>query len=169
MALRVLLVGLVTSLGFELPTSANVDAWARSGRAWCHTRQAEWEAPMPDDATAFATEPAGAESGAASIDADRAFAALVDDAASAFAADLASAGDAARAFDAIDVGDDLYPGVAYALNREPEREASPAVEAPEREPAPRAHRLAAAVRLTGQAVHAWFDLLRAPTVVSLNP
>lgn len=72
---------------------------------------------------------------------------------------------------------DLYPGLAYALNREAEGLAitetpalePPAVAAAETAPTPApvnqpAARLQSAVRLTGQALHAWLSVLQAPTV-----
>ncbi len=77
--------------------------------------------------------------------------------------------------------EDLYPGLAFELNRNadglPEiwrTEPSPAIlaavtpapaptERSESEP-PKTERLVAAVRLTGQALHAWMSLLQAPSV-----
>lgn len=74
--------------------------------------------------------------------------------------------------------DDFYPGLAYALNRQ--AEGLTAVEAPSVGPAdaasepasmdltigvePRSERFQAAVRLTGQAVHAWLSVLQAPAL-----
>jgi hypothetical protein len=83
---------------------------------------------------------------------------------------------ATPAFEPVEVPEDLYPGLAYALNREAEGAPMPAPEpqtiAPafvETEAEERGHRLADAVRLTGQAVQAWMSLLmQGPTVASAH-
>ena len=74
------------------------------------------------------------------------------------------------------VGDDLYVGVAYSLNRDAEglglgSEASPPAPA-ERgsEPAvaSRVSQLSDALRLTREAVYAWSNLLHGPAVVAIS-
>jgi hypothetical protein len=140
MALRMLLVGLVIGLGFELPSGDEVATWAHAGVAWVQARvdgllgpeavaearpgaDAEFAAIVDDMALAFAaeTKPAAAETKP-----DLAFSAIVDDMATSFAADLArlappKVDPAPRrlvAFEPVDVPDDLETGVAFALNRE---------------------------------------------------
>ena len=126
MLLRVMLVGMVTSLGLELPTENDVDSWSQAGRDWCQARLAEWDAPpalamMPDDANAFAPDrpelaaevPNPVEAGR-----DLAFAAVMDETVNAFAAEqLAEA--AALAFanlpEAVEVEDAIDPAVALKL------------------------------------------------------
>lgn len=41
MALRLILVSLVASMGFELPSSHDVESWGRSGRVWVAARVSE--------------------------------------------------------------------------------------------------------------------------------
>ena len=66
----------------------------------------------------------------------------------------------------MEVGADLYPGVAFALNREAEglQHDSPATA----EPAGSGNRLTQAVRLTREAVQAWANLLHGPAVVVIS-
>ena len=73
------------------------------------------------------------------------------------------------------VGDDLYVGVAYSLNRASEglglasedfvsalaRRSEPAV-------ASRVSQLSVALRLTREAVYAWSNLLHGPAVVAIS-
>lgn len=153
MKLRVLLFGLITLFGLELPASADVGAWTSSGREWCDLGANEEAVPMPDDATAFAAEPVDAAT--PPVDEDRAFTTAMDETVSTFVADDARASE--------------FLAIGEALNRESGRvpRFTPAVVEPET--AERAGRLAAAVRLTGEAVHAWVDLLQSPAIASLNP
>ena len=72
-----------------------------------------------------------------------------------------------------EVCEDLYPGMAYALNRESEG-LNPS-ESNDRRPAARAVEtvnsntsLNQAVKLTREAVYAWANLLHAPAVVTIN-
>ena len=64
---------------------------------------------------------------------------------------------------AMDAPDDLYPGLAYELNRDFEGldDAAPA-------PAGRPRRVAEAVRLTAAALRAWVGVLQTPAVVSVT-
>ena len=161
MMLRALLVCLVTSLGLELPTRADVDSWVHSGRQWCSIRAEEWDARMPDGVAAFSADPA--------LDEDRAFAAIVDQTAVTFAADLVPAVDD-RAFASLVDDTAITFAADLALNpAAPAPAEGVAVMTVEEEPASRERRLAEAFRLTGRAVHAWVDLLHGPTVAALNP
>lgn len=111
---------------------------------------------------------------------DRAFDALVNEMAAAFSADAETLAVREREavapkFALIEIGDDLYPGVAYALNRQAEgleiMAAAPAPVAVAPGPAPATgnpeDRLAHAVHLTRQAVFAWVSLLHGPAVVTI--
>jgi hypothetical protein len=90
----------------------------------------------------------------------------------------------ALTFDPFEVSDDPYVGMAYELNREsmeglvvPDqpapavdvRAAEPLVQAETPVDVPGGQRLATAVRLTGEALHAWATLLQGPAVVSIRP
>lgn len=149
MTLRFVLVGLVTSLGFDLPTTQDVSAWVRSGRTTLATFVEGFDAPMPVGLAAFAAvdepviamvEPALPPP--APCD-DLAFAAVVDEMANEFAA-----------------------------SSEP---TDLAVNAPIIEPTPApvveagVARLSDAVRLTRQAISAWTTLLGGPALVSVHP
>src|SRR4051812_14256862 len=53
MTLRIVLMGLVASMGLELPSGPEVSGWTRSGRDWAHARLADLsgaviEAERPD-------------------------------------------------------------------------------------------------------------------------
>ncbi|WP_435019415.1 hypothetical protein TA3x_001283 [Tundrisphaera sp. TA3] len=56
MGLRLILVSLVASMGFELPTSQEVQTWSRSGREWVAARVGEFSAPLIGEAPAEAVE-----------------------------------------------------------------------------------------------------------------
>jgi hypothetical protein len=176
MALRLLLVGLVVGLGFDLPSGDEVASWAHIGTAWVQARidglvgpeaiaearpdpDAEFAAIVDDMALAFAAEPKP----------DLAFSAIVDDMATSFAADLSRAAPpkvdpAPRRlvdFEPLDVPDDLEAGIAFALNRDSQGVGiTPEPPAPEPTAPGRPERLASAVRLTGQAAAAWMAVLR---------
>src|SRR5438094_164558 len=62
----------------------------------------------------------------------------------------------------IEESDDLYAGIAYALNREAEGIAAVAVTA-----APQTDQWAQALRLTREAAFAWANLLHGPAVVTI--
>ncbi|MBX6316333.1 MAG: hypothetical protein IRY99_25990 [Isosphaeraceae bacterium] len=82
------------------------------------------------------------------------------------AEEIQGSGDTTPTFEPVEVPEDLYPGLAYALNREAEgvptallEEAIEMTEVTEtKSDAPRT-RLATAIRLTGQAVQAWLSVL----------
>ncbi|HEY2155221.1 MAG TPA: hypothetical protein VGH33_06295 [Isosphaeraceae bacterium] len=186
MAVRLLLVGLVIGLGFDLPSGDEVASWAVAGTAWVQARvdgllgpeavaeprpapDAEFAAIVDDMVLAFAAEPKP----------DVAFSAIVDDMAANFADETARVAaprvdPAPRrlvAFEPLDVPDDLETGVAFALNRDsqgvgvtPEPIAADRAKvalSPSGPTVPgRPERLASAVRLTGQAAAAWMAVLR---------
>lgn len=185
MLLRVMLVGLVTSLGLELPTEGDLDAWKQSGRDWCQTRLAEWDARMPADASAFASDPAeiAVKAPDAAEAKDLAFDLAMGETTRSFEVDHALL-EAARALaslppaveDAFDAERTLELGRAAEPLVDALAVAEPAA-APELVPSPevdinapsRGARLAAAVRLTSQAAHAWASLLQGSTSISFNP
>jgi hypothetical protein len=241
MGLRLIIIGLVASLGLDLPAAEDLRSWARSGQTWLCTALDEWDdctageeasskvgvgSPKPVVAAetgevsgTIATRSSAAE-GSAEMVADREFAEVVEEMIVTFAAEepmkpLLEAGDAlvqevpvggldgslprteitviedsetssTIAFDPIEVPADLYPGIAYALNREADGLAGddqvpPAIAAVECAPATtveppvemirvsRGQRLANAVRLTGEAFQAWANLIRGPAVASIRP
>ncbi len=241
MLLRVLLVGMVTSLGLELPTGQEVDAWSRAGRDWCQTRLAEWDASLPTNATALVTVPAPTVAVAADVArnegatqtvevpriaeiattspiaqtveiapiaeaeakvvlaADLTFIAVMEESVNAFAAE-SFAEEAAAVLASLPLPREepgVDPLVAMELGREAERPIEAAMVeavatlngptvadaaglAPASVPEPavaiaampghtRGERLAAALRLTSQAVRAWAGLLQGAATLSLNP
>lgn len=192
MLIRVMLVGLVTSLGLELPSEGDLDSCVRAGRDFCQARLTEWDASMPTDASAF-TDPAELVATPSpeinpeawpSPDVDVAFAAVMDEMIGTFANEQA-AEQIAIAFASLPPQTDDVIDTALAL--ELGRAAEPLVGGAWAEPlvnqgvaaqtpvadevaAPsRGARLAAAVRLTSQAAHAWASLLRGSTQVLMNP
>ena len=76
----------------------------------------------------------------------------------------------AGSFEPMVVGDDLYVGVAYSLNRASEgldlASESPTMQAPA--VASPASQLSVALRLTREAVYAWSNLLHGPAVVAIS-
>jgi hypothetical protein len=46
MTLRIMLVGLVASLGFELPSGSDVSCWAQAGQAWFQARVVDRSGPV---------------------------------------------------------------------------------------------------------------------------
>ncbi|QDV33364.1 hypothetical protein [Tautonia plasticadhaerens] len=94
MTLRFLLVGAVAALGFDLPSGIDVDAWTHSGRTWWHTRVAEFEArhgiALVEVEDVPSPSPPACEAEALPSD-DAAFATVIEDVVSAFAADVAIA------------------------------------------------------------------------------
>jgi hypothetical protein len=66
MALRIILMGLVASMGFDVPSGPEFSSWTQSGRAWVHARMVDLtgsdvEADQPD------AEPTGCLQADASI------------------------------------------------------------------------------------------------------
>jgi hypothetical protein len=160
MALRVVLVGLVIGLGFDLPSGDQVSGWLRAGSAWVQARI--------DDMTG----PEVAVEDVPSADAE--FGEIVDAMARDFTADLAAIerpkSHTVIVFEPFDVPDDLQSGVAFALNRESQGEGIEVVTADEPSAPPaesRASNLASAVRLTGQAAAAWWTVIRGTGTTAL--
>jgi hypothetical protein len=161
MALRFLLVGLVIGLGVDLPSGEEISSWARAGSDWVRSRLDDVLGPEAVAGTETSADPE--------------FAAIVDEMAGAFSADLARVERPVPrvriAAEAIEVPEDVEPGIAYALNRGSQGEGltpedvpaeaakAPALE-PETVPSGRTARLASAVRLTRQAASAWWAVVR---------
>lgn len=208
MFLRFLMVGLVSCLGLEVPSTPAAGDGAPPRCAFCEGRpvaevlpaaeappvvEVVEELPMPDGLDAFAVE---AEEMA---DPDAAFQTVMTATIGEFQADLAAVAPAAPAeviaealvelvpiveeTVAIEPADEeLYPGLAYALNREAEgltilevapiepetvavvEAAEPLVDEAATDAATRGQRIEAAVRLTGQAVSAWLSVLQTPAM-----
>ena len=124
------------------------------------------------DLIALPTGPASSEL-EESLDRDRAFASVVESIAAAFVTDRVldenTAARAAPPFVPMEVGDDLYTGEAYTLNREAE---GIGIVAPEvGRPAGRDMRgsqFSHALRLTREAMFAWANLLHGPAVVTIS-
>ena len=172
MALRVLLVGLVASLGLELPTGQDVSSWARAGRAWVDARVVEVSglAPESEKSRAGATDvgcqgstPSTTEM--ASSRADLIFEAAVEQMASEFAVDLALMEEAAPAEEVIVVVErfeEMPPAWPTGPEVEPESSSAPSpVAVPSAGAASTASKFSVAVRLTKQAVDAWASLIPA--------
>ena len=53
MALRMVLVSFVASLGLSLPTSDDMSRWTKSTHVWLDTKLAAWDARMPSGTQAF--------------------------------------------------------------------------------------------------------------------
>jgi hypothetical protein len=128
MALRFCLVGLVVTLGFELPRGEDVSAWMRSGWNWVF---ADEEVSSIRVASAAAPSPTSA---------DAEFAGIVDRMAHSFAADL--------------IVLDRSEIEVEEWSFEPLKATQPAVATS----TGRLDRLASAVKLTHQAASAWADL-----------
>jgi hypothetical protein len=178
MTLRIMLVGLVASMGLELPSGAEVSACTRSGRDWVHARlgnpsgpvvEADWpEAELADCRQADASEatlpPAIVEVVAAPADA--AFLAATEEMAAGFKADSMSMRDdeASPREDVAEItpakslpvglpeGEELAVVVGSDDDDEvtTEMELSPT----------RAERVISALRLTREAVQAWSELMQ---------
>lgn len=164
MLFRLLLVGVVTGLGVEPPSRAEVATWAEAGRAWVGAR-------IDDFGGARLVAVRDRDRDASD---DAAFSAVVDDMAGTFAADLArldrpaTPSRLALAFDPIAVTDfpesALVASFDYAgqgLGLSAEANAPPTGEsafAPSLVPS-RIARLASALRLTRQAASAWAGVI----------
>ena len=186
MALRCLLVGLVASLGFELPSGQEVTSWTRPGRDWVAARTitladlqanaATWlggaePAAPPAVAPALVAVPVPS---AEAIPDDLAFVAINEAMASSFAADFA----VAQLEEAADAAAEQAPAPAAeaiaAVTNEPELESmalahaepeasasADPVEATDESGSTPASRLNLAVRATRQAMDAWTSLVQA--------
>ncbi len=61
MALRIILVGLVSALGWELPTRQDLQRVWEKGVSYCERLRVEADRPMPDGVEAFAADPSEAK------------------------------------------------------------------------------------------------------------
>ncbi len=193
MLLRTMMVVVVAALGIDSSSGFSLVRLADEGQTWCQSqidRVDAWRAQfskdiaqpgiarslsgptdaasqfptMPNGTMAFASEPTQ------QARADEAFANVVD----AMVADFE---DQTTVVDIAEDDTNLFPGLAYALNREAEGLSIPATKglgsdvdvpfgnAPDAEALTidnesRAQRVAAAIDLTGQAVHAWMSLVQ---------
>ena len=175
MALRFLLVSLVVSMGFEMPSNADVASWTRSGRDWVDARVADLSGlragaertlsgvvggePIPEG-IAIARDLTGSS--------DLAFEVVSEGMAADFAVDLAitRSEEPAPAAGSAMLADLDRP--AALPSGEPvdgllAREGPPAGESPARS---RLARLSDAVRLTREAVHAWAVLIQPAEAVA---
>lgn len=202
MALRLILVSAVTSLGLDLPSEGQCERWTRSGCSWAVSTWPWASGAMPpgmetnlcgEDSTAEAVredlqsgtnDPGGSDAAFASVVEQMTAEFLRDETLPAFeepvdsrivVIDEEKAPSVAESV-VTDEADDLYPGLAHALNRGAEglgpiSEANPTATAMRsgvdgRSAASETSgRLASAVNLTGQALHAWLSLLQAPAVM----
>jgi hypothetical protein len=162
MALRFLLVSLVAGLGIDLPSGDEFSSWARSGQEWVQARLDGFRGVDPD--SNFEAEQADSD-----------FAAVVDDMAGNFAADLASLErprpatmlasvslevpeDEIVEGEAVDDRSESLPASEVAAIDDGEAEELTAPAAPAR--STRSTRIASAVQLTKQAADAWMSVLR---------
>lgn len=189
MALRLVLVGLVASMGIELPSGSDLANWTRTGREWAGVRMADLSVIRVEAARTCAGPadcgPADGHLGAADVTgagsgrADLAFDVVVEGMAVDFAADFASLrvdGPAPdQVPDAISGGErGVVPTELSWSDPEPvpaDPIAEVAIEAPalpvEALALPveatlvsrRSERLSTAVRLTRQALDAWARLI----------
>ena len=193
MLLRTMMVVVVAALGIDSSSGFSLVGLAHEGQTWCQSqinRVDAWRAQfskdiaqtgiarsssgptdaasqfptMPNGMMAFASEPTH------QTRTDEAFANVVD-------AMIADFEDQTTVADVADDDTNLFPGLAYALNREAEGLSIPATEslgsdvgvtldnasdakALTVDNESRAQRVAAAIDLTGQAVHAWMSLVQ---------
>ncbi len=89
MAIRMILVGVVASLGFDLPTGRDVEVWASTGQAWYDARVSEFQARQAIIEGEGIPTPEAIDPEEPIKDEDQAFAAVVEEMVSAFVADQA--------------------------------------------------------------------------------
>lgn len=180
MILRLMLVGLATSMGLELPSGRDLSCWAESGRAWADARLSDLAGPVvecgPDLAVAACSEGPGepdgptAEAEGFRATADPAFEVAVERIVDEFAADLVAT--RARELESgpvvamVDgpmlVG--LPEGEELSGPRDPAdgvaSESETAGESAEvDDPDSRSSRLSSALQMTREAVRAWADVM----------
>lgn len=176
MTLRIMLVSLVTSLGLELPSGADVSSWAEAQSTWVRAAMLDRsatgdEAPpalarVADRHQAGETSEAPATACPKADHSDAAFEAATGAMAADLASDLlASQPEEAPAID--EAGSALAletpspaedDSVGCLANAEAGDEMDEIIV--EAEPAPKVDRVSSAVRLTREAVQAWVDLLQ---------
>jgi len=190
MTLRLILVGLVTSMGLELPSGRDVSSWAESGRAWADARFTDLPAPSVEVVPAIESADLDPAPGPVIVaaarciqpDADRVFDAVSEGMAADFASDRAVtvAGIPASAADSdatvaesgmpavgLPEGEELATAYAPGVEDAPAEAAGPAsgdepteAAAAEDDAPSRADRLSSAVRMTREVVHAWAALIQ---------
>jgi hypothetical protein len=191
MALRFLLVGLVASLGFEMPTARDVESWTRTGRSWVEARLADANSLKLEVARALDRAPdcerleeptlaPAPVAEVASIREDLTFEVVVDGMAKDFVADLASIKEPGPVDEALAVVEPFRE--MQEATPTPSRPEVPAIETvvaarpePVEGPAPvptpppttsRIEKISTALRLTRQAMSAWAALVE-PSVVQV--
>ena len=183
MTLRIMLLGLVASMGIELPSDADVSSWTRSGRDWVNARLVDLsgrsvEADPADAGPADchqASTPTGSPVVAVAEDstasADNAFEAVSGAMAADFSADLMAIQAEESSTEAAPValvvletpavglpdGEETMCQAARADEAEAVGPGEPTIESDE-SPS-RLERVSSAVRLTREAVHAWAALI----------
>jgi hypothetical protein len=179
MTLRLMLVGLVASMGFELPTGTEVSAWARTGRDWACAMRASLsgpaiEADRPDavpadchqaEATSTTEPPVIVD--VAGVPDDASFFAASEATAAEFATDWKSICDEGSASEDVSASLPIEPPPRTGLpvGEEPaevvESDDLPGGATTMAEVSPaRAERVRSAIRLTREAVLAWSVLLQ---------
>ncbi len=176
MMLRIMLVGLVASLGLELPSNDDVSHWTRSGRQWASARLAELSEIQSETGRAFEglaenepnVEPPAAPAEALATS-DAAFQAAADRVAGDLAADLAAV--AAPAPELIAKAEVVpTPAASDPLAADSDEIPSDEEEVAMRNEAgpSRAERINSAVKMTYQAVNAWASALGATDEVDAS-
>ena len=191
MTLRIMLMGLVASMGIELPSEADVSSWTRSGRDWVGARMVDLSGPSveADRADAEPTDcqqasmPAGSPVIAVAEDSvasdDMAFEAVSAGMAADFTADLLTMQVEEPPSESVPVtlASDEAPAVGLPDGEEMMSLATPADEAEAQtqavesgdepievnETTSHLERISSAVRLTREAVQAWTTLMREST------
>jgi hypothetical protein len=181
MTLRIMLLGLVASMGIELPSGADISSWTRSGRDWVASRLGDLPGPYveADRADAGPTDchqagrptesPVVAVAEDCGIAADLAFEAVSEAMAADFSADLLTmqAEESPSETAPVMLSSDEPPAVGLPDGEETMTLAVPADEAEAVEPdeeTSESHscldRVSSAVRLTREAVQAWATLIQ---------
>jgi len=192
MTLRIMLMGLVASMGYDLPSGPDLSCWAQAGRDWVHSRMAdltgsEVEADCPDLGLTDchrAKAPVSIEPSVIAeevkVSDDSAFVAVSEAMVGEFAADLMTIRDETSpvedapvmvAGDAPPVG--LPGGEELTVQVSPVGEAEkadvfksddmPSETTDETDKAPPQADLSSAIRLTREAVQAWANLMPQPS------
>jgi hypothetical protein len=183
MTLRIMLLGLVASLGLELPTRADVEGWATAGAAFACSATECLASPrvevvaLPDLADGTDRHQAEASFdpspfvGEEAADADMAFAGAAEALASDLSADLAAnpidrspAEEVQEAIIALEPPAQAAPAedesAGCLLAEADEADVMPSDQAEATTADEPADRISSAVRLTREAIHAWASLLQ---------
>jgi hypothetical protein len=181
MTLRIMLLGLVASMGIELPSGAEVTSWTRSGRDWVAATWADLPGSCvgadPADAGPTDCHQASKQTGSPVIAVaedcrtsdDMVFEAVSEGMAADFSADLLTmqAEESPSETAAVMLSSDEPPAVGLPDGEESMTLAVPADEAEAVEPDEETDespshldRVSSAVRLTREAVQAWASLIQ---------